>query len=147
MQVFLALAKAIGDAPGVWGKNAQSDFLTYIEGMGKGKMMLLLASFEKKKIVGFSTVKFFRRLDPSGFDPKSCTIGVAVHPNYRRRGVGTELVKHSLEEAKSRGFETAYTSTGIENVAMQKLAEKCGFTKYAVLEKNDQKFPRYKRRI
>ena len=147
MQAFLTLGKAIGDVPGVWGKNAQSDFLTYSEDMRKGGMMLLLAFVEHKKLVGFSTVKFFRRLDPSGFDPKSCTIGVAVHPSYRRRGIGTELIKHSLEEAKRQGFETAYTSTGIENVAMQKLAEKCGFTKYAILEWNNRKFPRYKRRI
>jgi len=139
--------KAIGDVPGVWGKDAQSDFLTYLEDMRKGRMMLLLALVEQKKIVGFSTVKFFRRLDPSGFDPKSCTVGIAVHPSYRRRGIGTELVKHTLEGAKRRGFETAYTSTGIENVAMQKLAEKCGFTEYGVLEKNGSKFPRYKRRI
>lgn len=147
MQAFLGLGRAIGDSRGVWAEDPRSDFLSYLEGMRKDRLLLLLALCEENKIVGFSTVKFSRRLDPSACDPKSCKIGVAVHPNYMRKGIGTKLIKHSLERAERLGFEMAYTSTGIENIAMQKLAEKCGFTRYAVLEKNGWRFPRYKRRI
>ncbi len=144
---FLNLAKAIGEAPGVWGENPRSDFYSYLKDMKEDKVAFLLAVVEQSKIVGFSVVKFFKRLDPSGFDPKSCIVGVAVHPDCRRRGIGTRLIEYGLREAKKRGIENAYTSTRIDNVAMQQLAQKLGFTKYAVLERDGWKFPRYKRKI
>jgi len=147
LEEFLSLAKAIGKVPGVWGKGRRSDFYNYLKEMKEGKIIFLLAILEEVKIVGFSTVKLFKRLDPSEFDPKSCTIGVAVHPNYRRQGVGTQLIEYGLKEAKKRGIETVYTSTGIENIALQKIAEKLGFIRYAVLERDGWKFPRYKRKI
>ena len=137
LEDFLSLAEAIGKVSGVWGNDPRSDFYSYLKEMKEGKIIFLLAIFEEK-IVGFSTVKLFKRLVPSEFDPKSCTIGVAVHPNYRRQGVGTQLIEHGLKEAKKRG---------IENIAMQKIAEKLGFIKYAVLERDGWKFPRYKRKI
>jgi len=147
MEGFLNLARAIGEVPGVWGENPRSDFYGYLKEVKEDKVTFLLAVVEQNKIVGFSVVKFFKRLDPSGFDPKSCIVGVAVHPDYRRRGIGTKLIEYGLEEAKKRGIETAYTSTGIDNIAMQQLAQKLGFTKYAVLERDGWKFPRYKRKI
>jgi len=52
--------------------------------MKEKKIALLLAVVEQNRIVGFSVVKFFERLDPSGPDPNSCTIGVAVHPDCRK---------------------------------------------------------------
>jgi len=147
IQGFLNMARAMGDVSGVWGKDPRRDFYRYLKEMKEDKVTFLLAVVEQNKIIGFSVVKFFKRLDPSGFDPKSCTVGVAVHPEYRRRGVGTKLIEYGLKEAKKRGIETAYTSTGIDNIAMQQLAQKLGFTKYAVLERDGGKFPRYKRKI
>jgi len=144
LEGFLDLAKAIGDVPSVWGKDPKTDFFDYLKEMKEGKTILLLAIVEHGKIVGFSTAHLFKRLDPSASDPESCKVGVAVHPDYRRRGIGTKLIEHGLLEAKKRGIRTVYTSTAIENFAMQKLAEKIGFVKYAVLERNGQEFPRYK---
>jgi len=147
LEEFLSLAEAIGKVLGVWGKDPRSDFHNYLKEMKEDKITFLLAIFEQEKIVRFSTVKLFKRLDPSESDPKSCTIGVAVHPNHGRQGVGTQLIEYGLKEAKKRGIETIYTSTGNENIAMQKLAEKLGFIKYAVVERDGWKFPRYKRKI
>jgi len=147
LEGFLDLAKAIGNISGVWGKDPKNDFCDYLKEMNEGKTILLLAIAEHGKIVGFSTVHLFKRLDPSLFDPQSCKVGVAVHSDYRRRRIGTKLIEHGLLEAKKRGIRTVYTSTGIENFAMQKLAEKLGFVKYAILVKNGLKFPRYKRNI
>jgi len=144
---FLSLARAIGGVPGVWGKDPSSDFHSHLQDMKEGRVTFLLAIAEQNEIVGFSVVKFFKRLDPSEFDQKSCTIGVAVHPDYRRRGIGSKLVECGLKEAEKRGIKNAYTSTGIDDIAMQRLAEKVGFVKYAILERDGCRFPRYKREI
>jgi len=147
LQAFLDLGRATGEIPGLWGKNPEDNFYNMLRKMKDGKVILLVGSFGQDMIVGFVVVYMFKKLDPSGFDSKSCTVGVAVHPNFRKRGIGTKLIEHGLREAKEQGIETAYISTGIENVAMQKLAEKLGFVKYAVLERDGSKFPRYKREI
>jgi len=147
IQAFLNLGKAIGKVPGVWGKNPQSDFYDLVKKMKEGKVIFLLAILGKEMIVGFVVAYLFKKLDPTEFDPKSCTIGVAVHPNFRKRGIGTTLIKYGLKEAKKRGIETVYISTGIENIAMQKLAEKLGFIKYAILERDGWNFSRYRRKI
>lgn len=99
---FLRLARAIGEVGGVWGEDPRTDFQNYTKDMKEDKIAFLLALVGKGEIVGFSIVKFYKRLDPSGFDPNSCTIGIAVHPNYRRRGIGTKLVECGLEEARKR---------------------------------------------
>lgn len=147
LEGFLSLSRAIGKVPGVWGEDPRKDFYGYIKDMEENRLAFLLAVFEQKEIIGFSVVKFYKRLDPSEYDPTSCTIGVAVHPVYRRRGIGIELIECGLKEARKRAIETVYTSTFIDNVAMQKLAEKLGFFKYAVIERDGTKFPRYKRKV
>ena len=100
LQGFLSLATAIGEVPGVWDKNPKSDFHSYLKDMKEDRLMLLLAIAEQEKSVGFSTVKFFKRLDPSGFDPKSCTAGVAVHPDYRRRGHRKQVDQVRVERSE-----------------------------------------------
>ena len=147
LEGFLSLARAIGEGNGIWGEDPRMDFQGYIRDMKEDRLTLLLAFVGKKEIVGFSVIKFYKRLDPSEYDPTSCTIGVAVHPDYRRRGIGTELIESGLREARKRAIENAYTSTFIDNVAMQKLAEKLGFIKYAVIERDGLQFPRYKRKL
>jgi len=146
LEAFLKLGEAIGNPPGVWKNNSKSDFHDLQERMKEGEKIFLLAIIGHK-IIGFVVIHLFRRLDPTGYDPKSCTVGVVVHPGYRKQGIGARLVRQGLKEAKTRGIETAYISTGIENIAMQKLAEKLGFTQYAIIEKEGWRFPRYKRRI
>jgi len=147
LEGFLSLARAIGEDHDVRGRDPRSDFYGYLKDMKEERLTFLLAVDEQKGIVGFSTVKFHKRLDPSQYDPTSCTIGVAVHPDYRRRGIGTALIERGLEEARKRAIQTAYTSTFMDNIAMQKLAEKVGFIRYAVMERDGLQFPRYKRKI
>jgi len=144
---FLSLAKAIGEDHDVRGRDPKGDFYGYLKDMKDDRLAFLLAFIGQKEFVGYSVVKFHKRLDPSDYDPTSCTIGVAVHPDYRRRGIGTKLIECGLKEARKRAIETVYTSTFFDNIAMQKLAEKLGFIKYAVIERDGLQFPRYKRKV
>lgn len=52
---------------------------------------------------------------------------IAVHPNYRRRGVGSTLMRTLLEEALRRGAEIAVLEVRQSNTAAQQLYRKYGF--------------------
>ncbi|MBS3950681.1 MAG: GNAT family N-acetyltransferase [Peptococcaceae bacterium] len=52
-----------------------------------------------------------------------------VHPGYRRLGVGTELTKVCLQEAKARGKHAAYLGIEADNSASANMTIKQGFVK------------------
>jgi len=54
-------------------------------------------------------------------------VGITVHPDYWRRGFGTELLKAGIELARNEGFIRLEADTLAKNKAMRKLAEKFGF--------------------
>ncbi|MBU3905005.1 MAG: GNAT family N-acetyltransferase [Nanoarchaeota archaeon] len=55
------------------------------------------------------------------------TIGWGIDYNYRRRGIGTKLVKTMLIFAKKRKFKRIDAEIAIENKASIKLAKHLGF--------------------
>jgi len=52
---------------------------------------------------------------------------LAVHPNFRRRGLGTALLKHTLSELKRRGVKKVYLEVGTSNIPAMNLYKKLGF--------------------
>jgi mycothiol synthase len=52
---------------------------------------------------------------------------VATHPAFQRRGLARALLLTGLRLLKQRGIETAHTSTGSWNVAMQRTARSVGY--------------------
>ncbi|NOY99119.1 MAG: ribosomal protein S18-alanine N-acetyltransferase [Chloroflexi bacterium] len=52
---------------------------------------------------------------------------VAVHPQYRRRGVSEALVRTALQEAANEGAVTALLEVRAGNIAAQNLYRKIGF--------------------
>ena len=52
---------------------------------------------------------------------------LAVHPNFRRRGLGTALLKHTLSELKRRGVKKVYLEVGTSNIPAINLYKKLGF--------------------
>ncbi len=53
---------------------------------------------------------------------------VAVHPEYRRRGYGREIVFALLSEAEKRGISTLFLEVRESNLAARTLYEKMGFS-------------------
>lgn len=53
---------------------------------------------------------------------------IFVEPAYQQRGIGLELMQRSIAHARQAGVAGIVTETAFENIPMQKLCTKCGFT-------------------
>ncbi|HVA78461.1 MAG TPA: GNAT family N-acetyltransferase [Candidatus Binataceae bacterium] len=54
-----------------------------------------------------------------------------VHPDYRRRGIATSLMRSAEIDAPTQKL---FTSTNQSNAAMQKLCERLGFVRSGIVE-------------
>ncbi len=77
-------------------------------------------AWREKRIVGHVSVI------PDG-TRKSGELVIFVHPNDRSRGVGTELMRYSLEELDRLGFELVWLTVRLLNFIAIKLYTKLGF--------------------
>lgn len=57
---------------------------------------------------------------------------LAVHPDYRRKGVAERLVAHIYDELKGTGVETIQLEVRRSNIAAISLYKKCGFTQVGI---------------
>ena len=55
-------------------------------------------------------------------------MNIAVHPNYRKQGVGTELIEHLIEALALRGSHSLMLEVRISNEAAISVYKKLGFT-------------------
>ena len=83
---------------------------------------IVLVAEHEESIVGTCYVDFMAN--------NTCWFqAMRVHPDYRRLGVGTELTKACLQEAKVRGKSAAYLGIDADNSASVKMTIKQGFIK------------------
>lgn len=55
---------------------------------------------------------------------------IFVEPTFQQRGIGLELMQRCIAHAKKMGAIGIVTETAFENIPMQKLCAKCGFTEW-----------------
>ncbi|RLE62732.1 MAG: ribosomal-protein-alanine N-acetyltransferase [Thermoprotei archaeon] len=55
-------------------------------------------------------------------------VNIAVDPQFRRKGVGTELMKRLIELFRNRGVKLIRLEVRVSNTPARKLYEKLGFT-------------------
>lgn len=84
------------------------------------KCMFFVAE-EDKKIVGFSRVHVYR------WNKSAYAINLLVDVNYRRRGIGSLLLKTIEEFAKKTGARVIMFDTAIDNIPALNLYFKNGF--------------------
>ncbi|SFE77149.1 Acetyltransferase (GNAT) family protein [Paenibacillus catalpae] len=54
-------------------------------------------------------------------------VNVAVAEDRQGKGIGKQLVKHAIQTARSRGYQTIEIGTGNSGVGQLALYQKCGF--------------------
>jgi len=59
----------------------------------------------------------------------------AVHPEFRRRGVGTQLLTYTINIAKSLGAKKVILEVRVSNISAQSLYRKLGFQIVAIRKK------------
>lgn len=97
-----------------------------------------VAEAEKGKIVGYVMPRIelgfsnFRAIPT--FVKKGHIVSIAVLEEYRRKGIGTELLKASMKSMKEYyGAEEVYLEVRVSNYPAISLYEKLGFKKIKVL--------------
>jgi uncharacterized protein len=82
-----------------------------------------LVAERENEIVGFCNF-----CTPNGGfkEDMSHNLGIAILNNFRGKGLGLELMKQTVKEARRKKFSIRF-DTRVENIPMQKLAEKAGF--------------------
>ena len=80
--------------------------------------VLAVAAMDGQKIVGLAGC--------SADSPKMWQIGIDIHPDYRKRGIGAALVGLLKDEVFKRNAVPFY-GTSLSNLGSWKIALKCGF--------------------
>jgi len=65
-------------------------------------------------------------------------VGISVHKDYRRKGVGEKLMQTAIKEAKELGVKVLATPINTENTPMIRLAEKLGFREHVRERKGER---------
>jgi ribosomal protein S18 acetylase RimI-like enzyme len=81
----------------------------------------MVVAEESERIIGFSSV---RRVD----EREAELSGIAVLESATGRGIGTRLLRKSLEAARKRGFKTLFVKTEVVNDRAIRFYKKAGFT-------------------
>ena len=82
------------------------------------KGLIVAEDPESHRVAGFVHAGFAPNADQTGLDQTKGTIcGLMVHPEYRRRKIGTELIRQAEEYLRSKGAKTVVAGAGLEQNA------------------------------
>ena len=84
---------------------------------------VFLLAEEDRKILGFA----YANMKDERMYKTACLVYLAVHPEYRHRGIGSLLSKERLKRLKRLGVKLVYSWIGANNKRMQKFAREQGF--------------------
>jgi len=99
-------------------------FKEYFQNLSKSQDECLVAKLDGK-VVGFAGIH--RLKGEAGEMAHVGEVGIAVHPDFQRRGIGTKLLKECVSLAARQGFKRLEADTLAHNMAMRRILEKVGF--------------------
>lgn len=98
---------AEGDNMALPGRSSTDDVRARIERLGERGGIFY--AIERDRVVAFAS------LAPSERDPQVASLGVWVLPEFRRRGLGTELSRAAIEFARDAGYTRLQGTIPAEN--------------------------------
>ena len=81
-----------------------------------------LVAILKERVVGFAGIHRLKEEKKHVGE-----VGITVHPDFQRSGIGTKLLKACVNLAEVRGFKRLEADTLAHNIAMRRILEKTGF--------------------
>ncbi|MFH1978197.1 MAG: GNAT family N-acetyltransferase [Candidatus Aenigmatarchaeota archaeon] len=109
---------------------SESEISKEIRGIKKGKE-ISFGVLLKENIIGFVSWRLYE----NNYGYISI---IGVHPDYRKKGIGTKLAKMCIDDMKKLELRGIYSTTWPENRAMIKLSENIGLV--PLKEYIDEKF-------
>lgn len=106
----------------------------YISNFGASKHDIAFVVDIDGKIVGAVWVRIMN--DYGHVDDSTPSFAISLYKDYRRKGIGTALMKEMLTSLKLRGYEQASLSVQKENYAT-KMYQKLGFQ---IIEENEEEY-------
>lgn len=107
---------------GAFPREPPTDEATFREAWIDGKTGVYVARSEGALAGSYHLVPNF-----GGLAAHIANAGYMVAPDFRRRGVGTALVEHSLAEAGRHGFDAMMFNLVMESNPSRRLYERLGF--------------------
>ena len=106
----------------------------FIEHLNKWPNAFYVAEVDGE-VVGYvmSRVELGWGIMKLGLVKKGHIVSLAVLEKYRRRGIGTALMRAALDGLKSYGVKEVYLEVRVSNIPAIKLYEKLGFVKKKVI--------------
>jgi ribosomal protein S18 acetylase RimI-like enzyme len=92
----------------------------------------ILLIFEKKEILGFLIGCYWE------IEKKAILMRLGVHPEHRRKGIGTMLVGSALERLANMGILEVETNVEVVKPGVVKLCENLGFKVTRVVPTNQE---------
>ena len=96
----------------------------------KEKYPILVAE-KNKKIVGWISIDSYRK-GRKAFE-KTVEVSFFVHNDYKRKGIGNQLLHTMMQTAKKLGYTTIFAIVLDKNIGSRKLLEKNNFEQWAFL--------------
>lgn len=97
---------------------------------------LFYLEIKKKSFASYWILEFEKKIAGYGgywkIGDEAHLITFAVHPSYRRRGLGKILLSHIMEEVRKKGIKRATLEVRKSNYPAQALYEGFGFKKVAI---------------
>lgn len=97
-----------------WDHHQERDFSKVLE-----RSLLYICVFDKQALIGFVNIAW------DGGE-HSFLLDTTVHPNYRKRGIGTRLVKKAMEALQERGVTWLHVDY---EAHLEEFYTACGFTR------------------
>lgn len=100
-----------------------------LERMNKDSHYFTFVAEEDGMVIGFITfVEVLSIDDPDGYIKIN---GIAVHPEYRSRGIGTRLIARAEQTARERGSNSIGVASIFKRTKAHELYERLGYRKSA----------------
>jgi phosphinothricin acetyltransferase len=91
----------------------------------------ILIAEQKKKIVGWICIDPYRK--GRGAFTKTVEVSFFIHNDFKRKGIGDELLQAMMNTAKELGYATIYAIVLNKNIGSMKLLEKNEFNQWGFL--------------
>ena len=99
-------------------KEGENVFARKVIKMNHSDKGIFLIAKEKDKVIGFCNL-----FGKNG----RAEIGIGVHPNYRNKGIGKQLLDKILKKAKEKGLRKVYAGVKKTNINSLNFFKKNGF--------------------